>query len=91
MLLRRPLAGCKAAPSRGWTRLCQHEQDGFSVLQQEADLEGDFLHAARRGISKGIKVFLLLAPELVFRTSPSIQIGDCSAWSESLKASEEKE
>lgn len=75
MLLKQPLAGCEVAPSRGWMQPCQREQDGFSVHQQETDLEGDFLHAARRGIPRGIKAFSLLALALVFRTSPSIQVG----------------
>lgn len=44
MLLKQPLAGCKVAASREWTQPCQHEQDGFSVHQQETDLEGDFFY-----------------------------------------------
>ena len=91
MLLKWPLAGCKVAPSWGWTQPCQREQDEFSVHQQETHLEGDFLYAAQRGIPRAIKAFSLVALEPVFRTSPSVQIGGCSAWSESLKASEEKE
>lgn len=83
MLLKWPLAGCKEAPSRGWTQPCQREHDGFSVHQQETHLESIFLHAAWSGISRGIKAFSRLALELVFRTSPSTQRGDCSAWSES--------
>lgn len=51
----------------------------------------EFLHAAWKGIPRGIKAFSLLALELVFKTSPSIHIGDCSAWNESFKVSEEKE
>lgn len=65
---------------------------GFLFISRRQIWKGiSFIYVAWRGISRGIKAFSLLTLELVFRTSPSIQIGDSSAWSDRLKKFKEKD